>query len=156
MKKLVYITTVSIVVTLLMASAAVAQEAGPGGEGPCTGTPFERFIPEVNGCVTTEGLSDPGSATVFDADTREPIGTLDEVTAGLEEGNGGDTTGGQYEEETPPATPETPPTTETPQPPATPDTGTLPDTGGPGLVLPAAGLLLAAGLVGLKVARRRS
>ena len=150
MKRLLYLATTAMVATLLMASAALAQE-----ENPCTGSPFERFIPEVNGCVTTEGLSDPGSATVFDADTREPIGTLGEVTAGPEEGDGGDTNGGQqYEEETPPATPETPPTTETPQPPDTSDTGTLPDTGGPGLLLPVAGLLLTAGLVGFRMVRR--
>lgn len=42
--------------------------------------------------------------------------------------------------------------------PAEPDVAVLPDTGGPGpaLLLPAAGLLLATGLVGLKVARRHS
>ena len=150
MKRLLCLAALTMTVTLLLASVAAAQE-----ENPCTGSPFEQYIPEVNGCVTTEGLSDPGSATVFDADTREPIGTLAEVTAGLEEGDGGNTTGGQYEEETPPATPETPPTTGTPQPPATPDTGTLPDTGGPGLLLPVAGLLLTAGLIGSRMVRRR-
>ena len=66
---------------LVFATAALAQGAGPGGEGPCTGTPFEQYLPEVNGCVTTEGLPDPGKAIVYDADTREPIGTLAEVTA---------------------------------------------------------------------------
>lgn len=50
-------------------------------------------------------------------------------------------TGGQYE------TPEVPQAPETTQP--------LPDTGGPAL-LPAAGLLLATGLIGLKVVRRRT
>ena len=59
-------------------------------------------------------------------------------------------TGGQYE------TPETPTATETP---AAPETGTdtvLPDTGGPALLLPAAGLLLTTGLIGLTIVRRRS
>ena len=42
--------------------------------------------------------------------------------------------------------------------PAEPDVAVLPDTGGPGsaLLLPAAGLFLATGLIGLKVARRLS
>ena len=35
------------------------------------------------------------------------------------------------------------------------DTTALPDTGGPGILLPIAGLLLASGLLGLRVARRK-
>ena len=132
MKKLLYLAILSLVATLLFAPVALAQEADSGGENPCTANQFEQFIPEVNGCVTTEGQPSPGEVTVFDADTREPIGTLDEVIAEIEAGETPTATGDQYE------TPATPPTATT----ATP----LPDTGGPALLLPAAaGLFLATG-----------
>lgn len=150
MRRMLYLATLSIVATLLVAPAALGQGAGPGGEGPCTGTPFEQYIPEVNGCVTTEGLPDPGATIVYDADTREPIGTLAEVTANLENETP-TTTGDQYPTNT--QVQYEPTLADEPVP-----TESLPDTGGLGgatLLLPAAGLLLATGLIGLRVLRRR-
>ena len=57
---------------LLFAPGAMGQRAL---DPPCTGA-FERYLADVNGCVTTEGHPDRGAAMVYDADTREPIGTL--------------------------------------------------------------------------------
>ena len=81
MRKVSLLVGISMMCVLVFAPAALAQGAGLGGEGPCTRTPFEQYPPEVNGCVTTEGLPNPGEAIVYDADTREPIGTLAEVTS---------------------------------------------------------------------------
>ena len=89
MRRVFLLLSACFVMSLVLASAAMAQEgAGPEGEGPCTGT-FEQYIPEVNGCVLTEGSPNPGQSTVFDADTGEPIGTLDEVNADIEAGETG-------------------------------------------------------------------
>lgn len=128
MKKLLYIATLSMVVTLFFAAAAVAQE------DPCPDPNFPRFTPD--GCQASP-LPDvviPGGP------------------APAEPNVGGSVTGGQYE------TPEAPPAIpETPQAPETPEAQPLPHTGGASLalLLPAAGLLLGAGLLGLRVARRR-
>lgn len=59
-------------------------------------------------------------------------------------------TEGQYKTPQPPVNPQA----ETPDIPDT-TTSTLPETGGPAPLLPAAGLLLATGLIGLKIVRRR-
>lgn len=169
MKKLLYLATLSLVATLMFASVAVAQE------DPCPDPNFPRETPD--GCqastlpdVTTESQTpaeEPSTITSRGADTvpLNADGTCPEgyVTVnapfcaqespntpgrifGFGEGDLADptATGGQY------GTPETPTAPET-------ETGTvLPDTGGPAILLPAAGLLLATGLIGLTIVRRRS
>ena len=56
--------------------SASSSVSAPTEEDPCTANRFEFYVPEVNGCVTTEGQPDSGAAIVYDADTREPLGTL--------------------------------------------------------------------------------
>jgi hypothetical protein len=100
MRRVFLLLSASLVMSLVLAPSAMAQGsgsgAGPEGEGPCTGT-FARYIPEVNGCVTTEGALDPGQSIVTDADTGERIGTLDEVNAEIEAGETSPTNGSEQQ-----------------------------------------------------------
>ena len=59
--------------------SASSSVSAPTEEDPCTANRFEFYVPEVNGCVTTEGQPDSGAAIVYDADTREPLGTLEDL-----------------------------------------------------------------------------
>ena len=156
MRKLLLLMGLSMLGVLMFASVATAQGAGPGGEGPCTGTPFEQYLPEVNGCVTTEGLPNPGTAIVYDADTREPIGTLDEVSEGLDDGTSSATP-------SPTASPTATPTA-TASSSAAPAvqyqySAALPDTGGVSpatlLAIVPAILLVGGGLLSAGLIRRR-
>ena len=135
MKKLLYLAILSLVATLVIAPAALAQ-GGP-------------YCPEDQFPASAPG--DPGEASLMCFDTAEEA----QIYSGT----------GEIPAEEPPVTEEPPTTTGTqyetpqaPQPPATPQaTEPLPDTGGPGvsaLLLPAAALLLTGGLIGLRVARR--
>lgn len=212
MKKLLYMTTLSIVVTLLLAPAALAQESSDidcSVPAETTGTPegFFSTIPGANACFVAEALPDLISvlnSTAYDADTGEEIGLVKDVDPNLaannsyedfcaafpslvddftaqeyfetqanaqeqaildpdgngiacdaaEPGAGGD----QYQDE-PPVAPEgemQPPVTPQAEPDVPDTTTALPDTGGASLLLPAAGLLLASGLIGLTIVRRRS
>ena len=96
------------------------------------------------------GLDADGDGVACESTTSETTGTeYEDGTAFIngtapETGDDPDVTADQYDA---PETPETPTATET-------DT-VLPDTGGPALLLPAAGLLLATGLIGLTIVRRR-
>lgn len=170
MKKLLYLATLSLVATLLFASMAASQE------DPCPDPDFPRETPD--GCqasdlpdVPTESptpdpttpeptqpqsVSCSGFASQFGAQqyydfnaTAEEQAILDPDGDGFACSSGKTGTGGdQYE------TPDTPPASEAP-----PETGTdtvLPDTGGLAFLLPAAGLLLTTGLIGLTIVRRRS
>jgi hypothetical protein len=131
-KKMLLLVALCLALALVFAPAALAQGAGPGGEGPCTGTPFEEFLPEVNGCVTTEGLPHPGEAIVYDADTREPIGTLEEVSEGLDNATASASASSSA--------------SATATASATASASALPDTGGSALLVTLAPLALLVGL----------
>lgn len=97
MRRVFLLLSACLVMSLVLAPSAMAQ-AGPEGEGPCTGT-FAQYIPEVNGCVTTEGSPYPGQSIVTDADTGERIGTLNEVEAEIEAGEDPAATGSEQQED---------------------------------------------------------
>ena len=131
MKRLLYLAATSMVATLLFASMAAAQE------DPCPDPAFPRETPD--GCQASPLPDVPTPGSTVAEPTPEPT----------QPGAGG----GQYA--TPPEVePEATPEPESMLEEMPDDTGTLPDTGGPGLLLPVAGLLLGAGLVGLRVARK--
>ncbi len=72
MRRMLFAGVLAILAMFLFAPVAMGQR---DPEPPCTGA-SERYLADINGCVTTEGHPDPGAAIVYDADTREPIGTL--------------------------------------------------------------------------------
>ena len=142
MKRLLYISILSMLTTLLLASAAAAQGVAPGGGSGPYGCPED--MPFV-----ASDPDDPGEASLLCFATEEEAAAYSAGELTGEEPP--TTTGGQYEDEVqPPATPQA----ETPDVPDT-TTPALPDTGGPALLLPVAGLLLTSGLIGLTVVRRR-
>lgn len=144
MKRLLYISTLSMVFTLVLASVALAQGVEPGnGTGPY-GCPED--MPFV-----ASAPSDPGEASLLCFATEaeaEAYGRGETATPPATEEP--PVTEGQYE------TPEAPTAPETPQTPEMSTQPSLPSTGGPALLMPAAGLLLATGLLGLAIVRRRS
>ncbi len=160
MRRLLYLTSLSMVVTLLIAPAALAQQGSecptgevsvlrPSGEFICVPENVEDQTPEEIEAV----VEDPRPNAETPIVENQDVNPDEDLTPEQQEAAGFDTTtDGQYESPTTTEgqyeAPETAPATET-------DT-VLPDTGGPALLLPAAGLLLATGLIGLKVVRRRS
>ncbi len=101
------------------------------------------------------GLDRDGDGIACESSYSLASGTTFEDGSGMIEGTGGGPAPSDAE-----VAPVTPPTgADSPVfQPAEPDVAELPNTGGPGaaLLLPVAGLLLVTGLIGLKVARRRS
>ncbi len=209
MKRLLYISTLAVVATLLLAPAALAQEdIDCSVPAETIGAPERVFasIPGANACFVAEASPDLISvlnSPAYDADTGEEIGLVKDIDPNLAENNPysefcaafpslvDDLTaqeyfessanaaeqaildpdgngiacdsaepadpgagGGQYGDEMQPPAPETPIAPETPTAPEE-EMQPLPDTGGASLLLPAAGLLLASGLLGLTVMRRR-
>ncbi len=130
----------------------------------CESLPSGGTAPTTGGGNETTDLDCADFATqaeaqaVYDQDPSDPNG-LDADFDGIacEEGGEKGTTTTQYQPQQPTATTEqyTPAQPQAPAPTA-PAATLLPSTGGPALLLPAAGLLLATGLLGLKVVRRRS
>ena len=108
---------------------------------------FPTFIDGETAQEYFDGRANAQEQAILDPDAN---GVACDSADPADPGSGGD----QY---TPPEVePEAIPEPEA-MPEETPDdTGILPDTGGPALLLPAAGLLLATGLIGLTVVRRRS
>lgn len=141
MKRLLYLTALTMVATLVMGSVALAQGVPPDGSpnryGCPDGYPFVASDPDDPGEASLRCFATEEEAAAYSA------GELVEEEPPVAEEPPTET---QYE------TPETPTAPETPQ---VPETEPLPDTGGPAILLPVAGLLLAAGLVGMRVARRR-
>ena len=121
------------------------EELPSSGEDTDGGDDTSVYCPQGGFPATPPGA--PGEAELVCFDTQEEADYYSETGEFLTEEPPPTVTGTQYE------TPETPTATETPT-----DTGgtALPETGGTALLLPVAGLLLATGLIGLRVARRRS
>ncbi len=183
MKKLLYMATLSVVATLLFASIAAAQddldcddfatqaeaqqalfqnptdpnnldadndgeaceEAGlPEGEvqtvaDPATGAPADPATGQILGppadSAAAQNAIESGTLTCADIDLSA-YQFYPELECGIEAGTD------QY------VAPETPVDT--------PEMEPLPDTGGSAFLLPVAGLLLATGIIGLTIVRRRS
>ncbi len=99
-------------------------------------------------CVSTEGHPDPNDAPIYDADTREYIGTLGEMySSSSEETNAVNEEGranpaehyrGNAEEQSGDAV----------------KAQTLPATGGPALLIIAGGLLLVSGAAAVRILSR--
>lgn len=143
MKRLMYLTTLSLVATLLLAGVAAAQGVAPTGGTNPYGCPDDApFVATPPGELGEAGLLCFPTQEQAEIYSQTGVNPSAEETPPAEEPE-------QYEAEPPVA----------PEPPAAPDTGTgeLPHTGGvsPALLLPAAALLLGAGLVGVRAVRRR-
>lgn len=145
MKRLLYLATLSLVASLLFAPAALAQDtlncddfaSQAEAQAELRADPSDPNGLDGNDDdgIACESLPAPRDETPVPAATdTPPPGTTVEPPVD----NGGD----QYNGE---VTPQEPTPTEP-----------LPSTGGPALLLPAAGLLLTTGLIGLQVVRRRS
>lgn len=150
MRRLLYLAALAAVASLILAPAALAQvqnpEDCPAGTKPKIDANGAMGSGEFLGCVPVEELCDVNALTP--SQYSECIATPEQIT-GVPAGVPIDTTAGgdQYE-------PGTGPMIVPSQ--AAPATTVLPSTGGPALLLPAGGLLLATGLIGIKLARRRS
>ena len=139
MKRLMYLAATTMVATIMMASVAAAQGVPPDGSPNRYGCPDGYpFVATPAGEAGEAGLL--CFATQAAANEYSETGGVAEEPPVSEEPMAPET---QYETPTAPETPQTPETT---QP--------LPDTGGASLLLPAAGLLLCAGLLGLRIARK--
>ena len=141
MKRLLYLATLSVAATLLLATAAFAQGVPPsGGSGP-NGCPADMPFPASD-------PDDPGEASLLCFETQAEANEYSQTGVNPSDEEPPVTNGGQqYEGEMqPPAEPQSPDTPEMAEP--------LPDTGGASLLLPAAGLLLATGLIGFGMFRR--
>ena len=145
MRILLYLAALATVASLILAPTAVAQvqnpvdcPAGTKAMGDGNGAMGSG---EFIGCVPVEELCDVNALTP--SQYSECIATPEEIT-GVPAGEIIGTIAGEDQYE-----PGTGPLIGGPAP-------ALPDTGGPALLLPAGGLLLATGLIGIKLARRRS
>jgi hypothetical protein len=86
MRKLLLLFSLSLVMLLVFAATAGAQEGSPVG-GDETNTPCGRYylsyIPEVNGCFIDEGQVNPTldvtNNPIYDADTGEKLGLFKDV-----------------------------------------------------------------------------
>lgn len=142
MRRLLYLAALAVVASLVLAPAALAQDT----------LNCDDFASQAG--AQAELRSDPSDPNGLDGNDDDGI-ACESLPAPRDE------------------VPVAAPPVADPPPPATPTNGgdqynggvtpteptpteLLPDTGGPALLLPAAGLLLGAGLIGLRVARRRS
>lgn len=165
MEKLLYLAVLAMATSLVSVPAALAQSET--GDLYCID--FSDTAEDAQNQAQALLKRNPDDPNGLDADGD---GVACEYTSSAQgsvafEDQSGYTSGAsaapQEQQQTPPGAevaPVTPPAADGPVvQPAEPDAAVLPDTGGPGgaaLLLPTAGLLLATGLVGLKVARRRS
>lgn len=149
MRRLLYLAALATVASLISAPAALAQVQNPEDCPAGTRAVGEGAI-EFTGCVPVEELCDVKALTP--SQYAECIATPEQIT-GVPAGEITGTTAGEAQYE-----PGTGPLIGGPARGAAQvdADGTLPDTGGPALLLPAAGLLLATGLIGIKLVRRRS
>ena len=157
MRRLLYLAALSMVIGLVFAPVALAQSRGPSGaDGTYNCEDFDTQ-PQAQAYYDAQGgLSGPNPADLDD--------DLDGVPCENLPGGGGAVplpTIPEGEEpvqrmpgEARPGIPESAATNQyVPEEPVSVEP-VLPDTGGPALLLPAAGLLLGAGLIGLRLVRR--
>lgn len=140
-----------MVASLVLAPAALAQVRGPSGaDGSYNCEDFDTQ-PQAQAFYDAQGGVAGGDPDGLDDDSD---GTACDTLPPGEETPPAEMGGDEPVVEEQPATEMQ---YETPETPSVSGTETdLPETGGPAILLPAAGLLLAAGLLGLKVVRRRS
>ncbi len=140
MKRLLYLAALSMVATLMLAPAALAQTRGPSGaDGSFNCSDFDEQGQAQQ--FFNQDLSDPnGLDADDDGQACEELPTVTQEGTIPGEGESVPATSAQYQQYAP--------VTPVPVEPA------LPETGGPALLLPVAGLLLATGLLGLVVRRR--
>ena len=166
MRRLLYLAALSMVVTLLFAPTAMAQNAAcqdvqdrlnagdstltsaellacglsPEAISPCEGVPDPNCnaegFPSIGG---PSGVGENNACSGLPPGSAEAIACYEELIANM-----GATPTATTEQYTPPVAAEQ----------YTPAAPALPITGGPALLLPAAGVLLGAGLLGLRLVRR--
>lgn len=146
MRKLLYLATLSMVATLLFAPAASAQDTLNCDDFTSQADAQAALRADPSDPNGLDGNDDDGIACESLPAPRDETPVVveppPETTVEKPVTNGGD----QYNGEVTPQEPT--PTEPTPTEP-------LPDTGGPAFLLPAAGLLLVAGLIGMRMARRK-
>jgi hypothetical protein len=152
MRRLLYLATLSMVATLLFAPTALAQNNACSevqdrvNAGDPSLTPAELLAcglsPEAIGAGPSiggpTGVGENNACSDLPQGSPEAVACFEELIANM--GAVPTATTDQYI-----------PTQPQPQAPAT---TALPDTGGPALLLPAAGVLLVTGLIGMRLVRR--
>ena len=157
MRRLLYLAALTLLASLALAPIALAQSRGPSGGD--VADPNDLF------CVDFATRAEAQEA--YDADPSDPNGldadddgvaceSTTSVASGtrFEDGSGFIDGGGAGTQSATPVAEETPVATPGPAAAEPAAVTPLPETGGPAPLLPAAGLLLAAGLVGLRASRR--
>lgn len=149
MRRLPYLAALAMMASLVMAPAALAQTRDLDCTTPGTDFGFQEEAQAVLVADPTDpnGLDADDDGVACESTTSVASGTqFEDNSSFIDDGT---ETASPIAEENPVATPE---------PAAEPTSATaLPETGGPGLFLPAAaGLLLATGLIGLRVVHRHS
>lgn len=142
MRKFLVAGALAILAALILASVAVAQTDSSGN---CL--PQQAYVPQVHGCVAAEGfrnLADQANATVYHADTGEPLGILRDLVGPSEPSStqpSSEVGAAQYDQYVAPQQPTTP-------------AQILPNTGGPALLIIAGSLLLVSGAAAVRILGR--
>lgn len=158
MKRLLYLATLGLVASMMFAPAALGQSRGPSGADGTFNCPDFDFQEDAQ-AVYDQDTSDPNGldGAIGTEFTGQQGVACEELPSRGTATDGGmlqqPTTPNQYTPTTTAPTATTAPTTTAPT--TAPNITEMPATGGPSLLIPAVGLLLASGLIGLGVLRRK-
>lgn len=161
-KRLLYLATLSLVASMMFAPAALGQSRGPSGADGTFNCPDFDFQEDAQ-AVYDQDTSDPNGldGAIGTGFTGQQGVACEELPSRGTATDGGmtqqPTTPNQYTPTTTAPTATTAPTTTAPTttaPTTAPTITEMPATGGPSLLVPA-GLLLASGLIGLGLMRRK-